>query len=266
MFQFESTPNKKFRLALSLFCMLGGATLALAQTPPAPQLPGARPMPGPMAAPMPGKSPIEERNVPAEVENPPAVAQRLAGPGDQPLPMPDEIEERQASPDMHGDAKKPCPKTIVLKAPPPNTTTPYAPDFPSTPGAPWIEPNFNGTTPNRHVRHTFQWGGCKQNKCCEVYKAKLVVTVKALMNGQSHESRDAGNDSISIWKNGSVQHWQYLYNPTPVSAGTVKTLTIPVQPSWLDGCRLSFQVQDDSAVLDAKLVVTGCCVKPNFKP
>ena len=119
---------------------------------------------------------------------------------------------------------------------------------------------------NRHVRHTFKWDGCKQNKCCEIYKAKLVVTVKALTDGQSHESTDAGNDSISIWKNGSVQHWQYLYSPTPVTAGTIKTFTIPVQPSWLDGCRLSFQIQDDSALLDAKLVATGCCVKPNFKP
>jgi len=260
---------KRRALATLVGTLLGSATLALAQTAPAPQLPGARPMPGPMAAPMPGKPPIEAHEAPAEVENPPAQAQRLAAPGDKPLPMPDEIEEREAVPDMADDAAKPggkkCPKTIVLKAPPPNTTSPHAPDFPSTPGPQWIEPNFNGTQYDRHVRHTFQWDGCKKHKCCEVYKAKLVVTVKALINGQSRESPDAGNDSISIWKNGSVLHWQYLYN-TPVTAGTVKTLTIPVQPSWLDGCRLSFQVQDDSAVVDAKLVATGCCVNPNIKP
>ncbi|GIX23594.1 MAG: hypothetical protein KatS3mg122_0825 [Caldimonas sp.] len=258
--------NEKHRLTWAVFFALGSATVAHGQAPTAPQLPGTRPMPGPMAAPMPGKAPIEERNVPAEVEHPPAPAQRLAAPGDQPLPMPDEIEERQAGPDLHGDAKKPCPKTIVLKAPPPNAATPYAPDFPSTPGAQWIEPNFNGTTPNRHVRHTFQWDGCKQNKCCEVYKAKLEVKVKALLNGLSNSSADAGNDAISIWKNGTVLYSQPIYTTFPVAAGSVKTLTIPVQPSWLDGCRLSFQVQDDSAVLDAKLVVSGCCVKPNFKP
>lgn len=254
-------------LAIAITCALGAMSVASAQTPPTPQLPGARPMPGPMAAPMPQKGPIEDRAAPPEVENLPASAQRMAAPAERALPMPDETDEKEASNTLQPvDGKKACPKTIVLKAPPPNASTPYAADFPTTPGAQWMEPNFAGTTPNRHFRHTFQWDGCKKNQCCEVMKAKLVVTVKALTKGQSQQSSDAGNDSISIWKNGTVLHWQYLYSPTPVSAGTVKTLTLPVQPSWLDGCRLSFQVQDDSAVLDAKLVVTGCCVKPNFKP
>jgi hypothetical protein len=258
--------RKQLARLLAGYFALGVASFAVAQMPDAPQMPGARPMPGPTATPTPRRSPIEERNVPPEVENPPASTQRMAQPRGEPLPMPGDIEERQASPDMVGHPQKPCPQTMVLQAPPPNTTTPYAPDFPSSPGLQWIEPNFNGTMPNRHVRHTFSWDGCKKRICCEVYRAKLEVTVKALQDGQSHTSPDAGNDSISIWKNGSLLHWQYIWPSNGVAAGTVQTITIPVQASWLNSCRLSFQVQDDTAVLNAKLVATGCCVKPNVNP
>lgn len=257
--------NTKAIIAILSITFGLGATLSLAQTPAMRRRPPGGPTP--IGLPLPSEPRrIEENNAPPEVEEPPFLQRPLPQlPQLRSLPIADEIEERQASTDLVGDAQKPCPKTIVLKAPPPNSTTPYGPDFPSTPGPQWIEPNFNGTTINRHVRHTFQWNGCKE-RCCEVQKAKLVVTAKALTNGQSNQSPDAGNDSISIWKNGSVLYWQYLWPNTGVSAGTVTTLTIPIQPSWLDGCRLSFQVQDDTAVLDAKLVATGCCLKPNIKP
>lgn len=258
--------NTKLNFIVTLLFITFGATLSLAQTP------SKRKGPPPMFTPnvindrtLPNKPEIEGPVAPPELETPPFLKSPVPPRQPEPLPIPDEIEERQASPDLRSAPQKPCPKTIVLQAPPPPTTTPYGPDFPSTPGPQWIEPNFNGTTPNRHVRHTFQWQGCKEC-CCEVQKAKLVVTVKALQNGQSHQSPDAGNDSISLWKNGSVLYWQYLWPNTGVSAGTTTTLTIPIAPSWLNGYRLSFLVQDDTAVLNAKLVVTGCCVKPNIQP
>lgn len=237
-----------------------------------PQLPGARPMPAPTLETMtqpgigPKTIPIEDRAVPPEVENPPAQGMQLRMSGEKSLALPDKADEEQAAKygGPHG-GHKPCPQTITLTAAAPSAASPHSPDFPPTPSAQWIESNFGGTQINRLFRHTFKLGKFCEKKCCELYKGKLEITVKALSNGQNNQSPDAGNDSISIWKNGSVQHWQYIWPNSGVAAGTQQTIVLPIMASWLDGCRLSFQVQDDTAVLSAKLVLAGCCVNPNVK-
>jgi hypothetical protein len=222
-----------------------------------------------------GSPSIEEKKAPPELEDLPnagAKSQRKVSQQDL-LPMPDEEEERQAVRQLDGDetskqAGPPCvscPKTIVLEAKCGQKTSPDPHDFPSL-EAKWIEPNFCGKQHDRQVRHTFQLPGCKQGKCCQICKAKLVVKCRSLLPGQSQSSSDAGNDKIYIMKNGQTLYAQHVYNSWPFSAGNTVTLTIPLQPSWFDGCRLSVLVQDDTSVESMKLVVTGCCVTPNVKP
>ncbi|MCS6995870.1 MAG: hypothetical protein NZ533_02760 [Casimicrobiaceae bacterium] len=202
--------------------------------------------------------------VPDEVENPPQPVMRAVAPDDVAIGEPENEDVGD-----HSRARSvPCPDPVALNlvGAAPSNTSPFAADFPPQPAAQWIEPKFGGNTADRHVRHSFQFQQfCAAQKCCQVTRGVLRVRVKALQGGSSNQSPDAGNDSISIWKNGTVVHWQYLHSSFPVTPGTVKTINIPIRPSWLDGCRLSFQVQDDHSVEEARLILRGCCVTPNVK-
>ncbi len=159
-----------------------------------------------------------------------------------------------------------CPKTIVLSAAAAAPTNPNPADFPPAPPLPTtVSPNFGFSTPNTHLRHTFSFPApCREGNCCEIQKATLELQIKALQGGQSHQSSDAGNDKWYIYKNGTLLASGYLWNSFPVASGQTQTLTIPMQPAWLNGCRLSFTTQDDTSVMAAKLTVTGCCVRPNM--
>lgn len=164
------------------------------------------------------------------------------------------------------NGQKPCSQTIVLSAAAPAPTTPNPTDFPPSPPPPTIvSPNFGFSTPNTHLRHTFSFPGpCREGKCCEIQRATLELQVKALQAGQSQQSSDAGNDKWYIYKNGTLLASGYIWSNFPVTAGQTQTLTIPIQPAWLNGCRLSFMTQDDTSVMAAKLRVIGCCVRPNM--
>ena len=54
--------------------------------------------------------------------------------------------------------------------------------------------NYSGT--DKQYLHTFEWK--RQHRCCQITKAVLTVRVKALLNGQSNSSSDAGNDGIAL--------------------------------------------------------------------
>lgn len=154
----------------------------------------------------------------------------------------------------------PIPMNISLTAPPPVAATPFAADFPTASVV--LEPNFGGTTRNRHFRHTFTWK--PTTECCQYLSGKLTLQYEALSDGQSATSPDAGNDGVTIYKGGSaLPPSQPVYPPPkfPVSAGQTGTKTFPLTPAMLTGDRLSFAVQDDTAVTSAKLEVVACCVR-----
>lgn len=159
-----------------------------------------------------------------------------------------------------------CPRTIVLNVGSGAPATPNPTDFPPPPPSPiTLSPNFGFSTPNTHLRHTFSFPGpCRERNCCEIQRAVLQLQVKALQGGQNQQSSNAGNDKWYIYKNGTVLASGFIWSSFPVTPGQTQTLTIPIQPAWLNGCRLSFLTQDDTSVIAAKLTVIGCCVRPNM--
>lgn len=150
----------------------------------------------------------------------------------------------------------PIPMHITLTAPPPNAT-PNSSDFPPPPGS---LANWNGTQANQHFRHTFTWK--PETECCQYIKGTLTFKYKALRAGQSATTPDAGNDGVAIYKNGSAVLSQGVYTNFPFSAGYTGTKTISLTAAMLTNNRLSFAVQDDTAVLSATLDVVACCVRP----
>lgn len=151
----------------------------------------------------------------------------------------------------------PAPMHINLTAPNPVAATPFTADFPSVSAA--VEPNFGGTTINRHFRHTFRWKPI--TKCCQYLRGTLTLKYKALSRGQSSRSSDAGNDAWNIYKGGTRLGGGKIYTSFPFPAGTTGTKTIPLTPAMLAGNRLSFFVQDDTSITSAKLTLSACCVK-----
>lgn len=163
-------------------------------------------------------------------------------------------DEENAARRPGGGAKPmlcPNPTTIVLNAPP--IATPFASDFPPL-APPFLTNQLNDPATDKHYRHTFQWK--LPSNCCQFVSGGLQVSYRA--NGGN-----AGNDSVSLWKNGSSLGWQYLYPGAPsasIAAGTTGTKSFALTPAMVAGDRLSVQVQDDSAVTGAKIVIRYCCL------
>lgn len=158
----------------------------------------------------------------------------------------------------------PCPHpsevTLVLRAP-----SAVQADFPGAP--PPVLAGLNDPSPNKPFRHTFSWTEPKEF-CCEIISARLKVGLVA--NRDQPE-----NDSIGIYsQNGPTGMGGYIYggsanlpgNPAPahVAPGTAKTIIWPINAATLatmnQNHRLSFGVQDDSAVTGADLTILACCV------
>lgn len=214
----------------------------------------------------------QDRPAVAVAEDRKGVAGDSAEPPEQtfaPLTPATETEEDQAKrgmPQAQGGIQRgrPCPKpfTINMTA---TVASPYMPDFSTT-----YPPNgvFNGTQANKRFGHTFKLQS--PGTCCECKEGqnRLTVVYKALQSGQSLTSSNAGNDTSGIITNGvgvpgsSVHIW----GPTGIVAvGQIKTITYNVPCSVVSTGRVSFQAQDDTAVLSAKLVIRGCCVTPTFR-
>lgn len=149
----------------------------------------------------------------------------------------------------------PFPQHVHLTAPPPNAT-PYAADFPS---ATVPLANWNATQPDRHFRHTFTWKS--PTDCCQAVRGTLTFKYKALQGGQSATSPNAGNDGVIIYKNGSNLLGLPIYTTFPFPAGYTGTKTIQLTAAMLTNNNLSFQVQDDTAVISATLDVDICCIR-----
>jgi len=185
-----------------------------------------------------------------------ATAQRTA-PVAQPLPSP-----IVGSEDLANANTCPAPMTQKLVVKP--TDPIEAADMPNE----WQAGNgLNGTKTNTFYGHTFRWN--TRGRCCQVTRAVLTVNFKALQNG-SFNGPNAFNDTISVTDGGMIvavgisgdgRIWPQagLASNFPAGNTTSKTITI-TNPSILASGRLSFYVQDDTAITGATLTITGCCL------
>ena len=168
-----------------------------------------------------------------------------------------ETEEARVAPNPR---PVPCPIPMHINLTASSGATPYAADFPAKCSGGYGS-TLNGNKFNTCFRYTFKWK--PKTECCECIKGTLTVNYRSIQGGQSATSNDAGNDSMSLWSNGSAVAGtsQPLYSTFPFSAGQTGTKTIPLKCEWLKNNRLSFIVQDDTAVTSATLDVVGCCIK-----
>lgn len=133
-------------------------------------------------------------------------------------------------------------------------TTPFTSDFRSDMRL--NQQTYNATQPNTHFADTLQWK-MPTTKTCEL-TGKLTVKVKNL--GTSLSS----NDSAGVFSNGvAVPGFSQGPNQLWTSgqgAGALKTITYQLTAAMMQQGRLSFFVQDDTAVQEMKLDIEGCCI------
>ena len=153
---------------------------------------------------------------------------------------------------------RPTVETLGLKAAP----TPDSADFPTPLPTGQLAAGVNETAINHTFRHTFKWN---DHGCCQIMSATLTIVTKSLQAATTLQVSDARNDTYGITHNGVTAGGQsgYLYSG-PAAAGTVKTTTIALNATSLANMnatgRLSFSVQDDSAVQKAVLRIERCCI------
>lgn len=151
----------------------------------------------------------------------------------------------------------PCPHPITItinagSAPP----TPDPADFAA--GSNVAGSVWNQTATDKHFGHTFHFPA-PGKECCIMTSGTLRVTVKALQGGPKGSPTSA-NDSVNVMSSG-VGFGQQSPWLNGVVTGATTTLTFPIPANILAKGQFSLYVQDDTAVVSAQLVLTGCCLK-----
>ena len=124
--------------------------------------------------------------------------------------------------------------------------------IPITAGSVW-----NQTAINKGFADTIRFPMDKQ--CCAWTKGTLTIEVKALQSGPSTST--SVNDGVTVFSNKLVVPPQVTPWTTTVTAGQTKTLMWNLPASALALGKISFYVEDDTAVVWAHLHVEGCCIK-----
>jgi len=125
---------------------------------------------------------------------------------------------------------------------------------------------FNQTAINQAFAYTFHFpvGG---KECCRCIEgATLTVTLKALQTGPAGSSTSS-NDLIYIVSSlapGNKVIGQVLW-PHAATAGQTETLTFQIPCKYLTNGHISFYVEDDTAVTQAQLTLSRCCLLPEGK-
>ncbi|HEX3581770.1 MAG TPA: hypothetical protein VH087_08400 [Thermoanaerobaculia bacterium] len=151
-----------------------------------------------------------------------------------------------------------CPHPIVLdiqgekSAPAQDPTDLPAALIPLTAGSQW-----NQTAINKAFADTFHFPMDKQ--CCAWTKGTLTMQVKALQSGPSTST--SVNDAVTVYSNKVAVPPQAVPWTTSVTAGQTKTLTFNIPASALALGKVSFYVEDDTAVVWAHLHLEGCCIR-----
>jgi hypothetical protein len=157
-----------------------------------------------------------------------------------------------------------CPKPtyVTLTASAPSV---FNADFSSASlGAPraWL----NNTAINHTFLYSFLWKPPVGKCCSNIISATLTVQLKSNQPGSSKTAADAGNDIISIVRNGAgvPGYGGPIYSsfPFPVNQPTTKTfvLTGAELANINTDNRLSFAVEDDTRVVSATLQLARCCL------
>jgi hypothetical protein len=153
----------------------------------------------------------------------------------------------------------PNPFRITLDA-----TVPYADSADFLPRFTSYQTALGYTGNNKVYAHTFVWK--PNSKCCKVTSAVLTVKMKSNSAGTAGGA-DAGNDSIAVTAPGGASVLPFaekVYSNFPFPKGTLSTKTWNITGPSLDKLNtantLSFVVEDDTSVLSATLVLTGCCL------
>jgi len=155
-----------------------------------------------------------------------------------------------------------CPKPtyITLQAHPPSV---FNGDF-SAAALAVSRAGLNDTQPNKMFLYTFEWK--TPGKCCTIVGATLIVNMASNQGGASKTSSDAGNDLISISRNGAgvPGYAGPVYTSFPFAANKVTSKTFVLTGTELANLnmdnRLSFAVEDDTRVTGATLQLSMCCL------
>lgn len=138
------------------------------------------------------------------------------------------------------------------------TATPVVAEFPASLQAAIAGSVWNQTVVNKHFGHTFTFPS--QRECCAMTKGTLEVTIKALQGGGVGSSTSV-NDAVHAIANGAIFASKQPWLLTGVATNATATATFPLTATELANGKISFYVQDDSAVVSAKLTVSGCCIR-----
>lgn len=172
-----------------------------------------------------------------------------------------EALQRRPMPDaIRPNAPCPHPYSQTLTGGPGGASSPVAAEFPANLQGPIAGSVWSQTQADKHFAHTFRLSG--SGECCIATSATLQVTLKALVGG-GVGSPTAVNDAVHVFSGGTVVQGlsQQPWLSTGVANGATTTVTIQIPANVLATGLVSFYVQDDAAVTNATLTVSGCCLK-----
>ncbi len=168
-------------------------------------------------------------------------------------------------------------RSVTLSAPPPNPASPLQSEVPpnvwATLQGPFGTVNWGDRRPDKLFAHTFQWRppcktGCRMG-------GTLTFTYLNNLQATSNTASNAGNDRYYLFNSaistgGILAPTQagFLYTfsspPTSIPANTTFTKTLTLSPAEIANNRVTLVVQDDTAVLEAKLELRYCCCECEF--
>jgi len=130
-------------------------------------------------------------------------------------------------------------------------------DF-TNPGVRLNQAPYNGTQVNQHFTETLKWNMPRSTTC------ELTGTVSIKLKNLGTLS---SNDSAGLFEKGRAlpgfsQGVGTLWSSNQ-GAGALRTLTYQLTSNMIKRGQLSIFVQDDTAVQEIKVDITGCCIVPN---
>lgn len=177
-------------------------------------------------------------------------------------------QERKAAPikDELLLVKGDCPRPIALTLTASNPTSFDPADFAQGQiNAPHMT-GLGDTSIDKNFLYTFKWR--REERCCQITRARLTVNMKSNQGGQSSTSADSGNDGIALMHLGSAvaPYNESVYSNVskPFGVGQAATKTWDLTGAALNNInassQLSFAVQDETRVESATLQLWGCCL------
>jgi len=150
------------------------------------------------------------------------------------------------------------------------TATPSAADF--APGTQLTGMTYNQTSNNRPFRDTIVFRKPSTKLCCQLntlprngFYGTLTVTYKALDPGPPGSSTSFNDSGGLVYLGASVPGQSGFIFPqsSSVANNQLSVHTYYLSAAIVQSGKVSFSVQDDSAVVSAKLEVPGgCCLQP----